>query len=786
MPSDKGDEGHMRLKYLEVNNVLSYGIGERVDFDDGLTALVGPNGGGKSNVLRILTLVRDVIRRETLSVGAALYHVVNTKIEAMCPAHRNIPLHSEIRLGITLATDDYPTQRSRDAYLLHLFLRGVQESAYAELPRSSNDFVAGTTGDTGSLDEMFSALRSGVLVLRHSRKLGTTWTLAYEFEHDDKTYRWAVSDLSSRLYRGQVHRVDSISTDQPEEYKDRVTVVQGDNHHKLVSYGSMFPSDGRSLSLNIKSQLAGFDTGSTWDELTRNDLVNNQNLTTGPNSGLERVLAKVVAAKIVTDLDDVALGAPVTTTMEILADLATPAKDVGEPAIPGYLSMLYRWSVGDSADRQRYAKACSVFCGLRGDESRPELKVSASRNIHVDQFDYVVNDLTPDRGQPIREYRKVQDYKVTIEPMIRNPDDTELPLSAIGSGGVEFLRLATLLAEDSAAVVLFDEPAAHLYPRAQDRLLQLLRQGDAQYIFVTHSPGLLPTWREAVGTTIRVFIDKDGYSRPRVVGKNQLVDTDLLQRLIITQPEVKVIPFADRVVLVSGQTELIVYPAWFASCGDSQGANREPHFVNFQGDAQFSRYLRIVHAFGVPWAAIVDGKSFEPVAYRSKAGTVEAASERKCVPRIASQIREVVGDAPEYQQLCEAIESVDISVVDSPAEWFESWRDVLERFGVFTLANCWHNNKKIDEKCEQYGGIVGRRTDLCENAISHPEAVHIESFEDTVRVYLDPTFGSNQKKPLQAFALLAEHPSPPDEFRELLRKANDRAGQDVHNSKSIG
>ena len=89
----------------------------------------------------------------------------------------------------------------------------------------------------------------------------------------------------------------------------------------------------------------------------------------------------------------------------------------------------------------------------------------------------------------------MQDYAVTIEPMIRRADNTELPLSAIGSGGVELLRLATFLAADPAAVVLLDEPAAHLHPRAQEKLLQFLRQGGAQYVIVSHSPGLLPTWK---------------------------------------------------------------------------------------------------------------------------------------------------------------------------------------------------------------------------------------------------------------------------------------------------
>lgn len=131
----------MRLNFLEIHNVLSYGREERIEFDDKLTALVGPNGAGKTNIFRILTLARDVIRRETMTPNSPEWNAMNVRIENMCPAHAQIPLYSEIKLGVTLTTDKYPQEQSPDSYLIHLFLRGIKTSAHAELPRTSNDFV---------------------------------------------------------------------------------------------------------------------------------------------------------------------------------------------------------------------------------------------------------------------------------------------------------------------------------------------------------------------------------------------------------------------------------------------------------------------------------------------------------------------------------------------------------------------------------------------------------------------------------------------------------------------
>uniref|UniRef100_UPI0026161936 AAA family ATPase n=1 Tax=Ferrimicrobium sp. TaxID=2926050 RepID=UPI0026161936 len=762
----------MRLKYLEVNNVLSYGIGEHIDFDQRLTVLVGPNGGGKSNVLRILMLVRDVIRREASPSGTPESQSLSTRIEAICPPHLGMASLSEIRLGVTLTTDDFPAQQSWDSYLIYLFLRGIQASGHAELPRS-NEFRAGERSDSGALDEMYSALKEGVLVLRHSRTLDARWKLAYEFEHDGKTFWWAVSDLSSRRYGGHLFIAGSTSSEVPEEYKDRIDVAPGEDHFENVGYGSMFPSGERPIDLRIKSQLASFDSGTIWDELRRADLVGGFVRGASFIWGFERVLAKVLADRIVSDLDDVELGSPITTTMDILAQPSAPAPNIGSPSIPRYLSSLFRWSVGDHAARQRYSEACKIFSDLRGDGSHPELKVSANRNAHVNDVDYVVNDLTPENGHPLKEHHVVQDYAVTIEPMIRRADGTELPLSAIGSGGVELLRLATLLVEDPTSVVLLDEPAAHLHPRAQERLLQFLRKGTAQCIVVSHSPGLLPTWKKGMGATIRISLDENGCSRRRVVSEKTLMEdekgkADELQRLVLAQPEVKAIPFADWVILVSGQTELIVYPVWFAAVTEDKEFSGDPHFVNFQGDNQFARYLRVVNAFGVRWAAVVDGKSFTPVTPTNS--DPNGTANRRRVPMIAKQILEVVGEGTEAQLLLNAIRIIEVPVDDAPAEWFKRWRCELERCGVFTLANCWHNRKKSDGKCEQCGESVKRKTDQCEAVAMHDDVAHIESFEDAVRAYTDLSMGAGEHKSQEAFQLLEDCREPPAEFREMLEK----------------
>ena len=46
----------MKLKSLTVKNIRSFAAEKRIDFNDDFTILIGPNGGGKSNILDIITI----------------------------------------------------------------------------------------------------------------------------------------------------------------------------------------------------------------------------------------------------------------------------------------------------------------------------------------------------------------------------------------------------------------------------------------------------------------------------------------------------------------------------------------------------------------------------------------------------------------------------------------------------------------------------------------------------------------------------------------------------------
>jgi len=77
--------------------------------------------------------------------------------------------------------------------------------------------------------------------------------------------------------------------------------------------------------------------------------------------------------------------------------------------------------------------------------------------------------------------------------------DRETPLDAMGTGILQFLQILAYVIEYSPAMVLLDEPDAHLHPNNQRLIVSLLqdivRDGSTQIVLATHSRTLLDAFR---------------------------------------------------------------------------------------------------------------------------------------------------------------------------------------------------------------------------------------------------------------------------------------------------
>lgn len=83
--------------------------------------------------------------------------------------------------------------------------------------------------------------------------------------------------------------------------------------------------------------------------------------------------------------------------------------------------------------------------------------------------------------------------------------ERETPLDAMGTGILQFLQILAYVIEYRPALILLDEPDAHLHPNNQRLIASLLQDvvqdGSSQVILATHSRTLLDSFRNAEGAT---------------------------------------------------------------------------------------------------------------------------------------------------------------------------------------------------------------------------------------------------------------------------------------------
>ncbi|WP_443053539.1 ATP-dependent nuclease [Streptomyces sp. IBSBF 3352] len=267
----------------------------------------------------------------------------------------------------------------------------------------------------------------------------------------------------------------------------------------------------------------------------------------------------------------------------------------------------------------------------------------------------------------------------------------EYPIAFAGAGRQEALVLSTLVAGDPGRVLILDEPAVHIEPTLQRRLVYAL-QDRAQCVIITHSADLVPVSRASDLTRIvRLSPGPLGSVLRRVPGTlDANRQARWLQRLGTN--DARSLLFSAGAVLCEGPTEVGALSTWWeASAGPGwvppSGANIS--LVDVGGDHGFGTYIEFLTVFGIPWTVIADGPALAPGSKLHK----HLAGE-KLLPVGAPQ------DPQDFQA------------------WKRYWRDI----GVFSLANTFGVDgsksgefeaylERLDSSLyQQVGQDIGRRS----------------------------------------------------------------------------
>jgi hypothetical protein len=573
---------------IEATGLFSFGTdGDRLvlDLDEGLNVIVGPNAAGKTNVLRLIELVRTAVlyqdlKRQDRNVARDLLdeHVRSARYDEM-----DLFSPSEARLSLRLTTGD-------EKLLVMFFIQAVviaalldNKVADAATLRDLEDWVA-----TEVTYEDLKSLYRGTIVVSHSGVPGTQWRVAYEFEHAGDPFIWHLqTPLANRAH--VIERRTSTPTGVP-------------NHSRLVQrlHGEVKPSSSPhapSTSFQFEALLP-----------EGNEVID-------------------VVAGVISVVD--CLPAPLRTFAELAGpwlptDYLTPQQPT--LSLAGVFSVVF-------AAALRYPIAASTGPSMSSAASTDDPVTLLSDRLFrlkngehgarsvYSQIQKTFSELAPSWGFEVRaEERRQADQRTLAKEIEVFPDDGHSlpvrPLRLAGKGIEQALLLADALTIVAGHVLLLDEPATKLHPSWQRIVRSHLVAARGQRLLVTHTPYLVPAEDGLqLGTVVRLSAPTGKTQVHRLPASGEDPDwTDVITKELTWSADARGLLFANGAVLLEGETELGALPVWFAKSPAAARHGRpedlQVAFYCVGGDQSFGALVRYLDRFGVPWAIVCDGAAF--------------------------------------------------------------------------------------------------------------------------------------------------------------------------------
>lgn len=615
----------MRLTDVEARELLSFDMLQLSDLPQTLV-VVGPNGGGKTNLLRLLQIILVAIdRAATFSQDAyrTLTRLATSRRLGAAPA--NV---SSVRLGIMLTE---PWERE----LLASFVRAAIASSILRDTPTNGDASGSIRWVRQHISQTaLTSLGSGAIVVDFVEAATGPWAIGYEFDVDGERFQWV---LDGTPLRGALMRVaDAGRLDVPSyAIAQKLDLDEQRVPRQPFTLADLLPPPGEASALTL-------DAGPQWAELTREfaALAGIALERTQRNSFSLADVLHVVLSRSVVLLGDLREPPRMEYTVQDVASDSSPADGSRIPV------RLFQLKNGSAAQRRQYWAIQDLFKRLTGRT-----------------FDIALASTPPGQGEESAANLQIS--------AIVDHDGHDLAIDLAGAGIWEALLLSATLPESAGLVAVLDEPARNLHPTLQRKLLTEMRRAPGQFILTTHSPYLVSMSEHRDLTGIVRFDVTHAVTRQHRIMANGEPNSARLRKALGESADARALLFARGVVLVEGGTELGALPEWF---GKSPTAERlgTPDALNVvifsvDGDASFGTFTGFLHAFGVPWAIVCDGS-----VYRFATGKRQ----------IFDQLLSAGVDDSDLQK------AVDQGAAGESAG-FGELRDLAENSGIFTLAEGW-------------------------------------------------------------------------------------------------
>lgn len=678
----------MRLTRIAAGNVLSLEYVE-IELTDGLTVFVGPNGSGKTNLVRLVTMAGLALEwLEERSSPTSSLAVTQSVQDAMASyalarfrtAGSGVPMWAEI--GLKMGEEDLED--------LACFMRAAITSTLISEGQGRQLPDLGEWADKHVLTSSLADLGNGTLVLRHEGSSDAPWDVSWQFQSGCGRYRWGLSDpgggrLLALTESGATQRAGNGGYTQLWEAFFGSPAGGGSPEVPPLAdfdLSLLLRQDGRPVQAPLVytngTQLEpALAPHRTFADMAGIPLWNQR-----PNRvySLAWLLRRVFQRGLAI-IGEQFRGIGTMTTPPrpagrySIGELASQAPGLEPYALPLRLMRLKNGSLGE---RGRFHRIQALFAEL-----------ASGRGMDLS---FQVTAAPQAAGQ---QEVTGHDAEAAVTILIAQDAGTgtawELPVQLCGAGTWEALVLAEALVSDDDRVVILDEPALNLHPGWQQLLLDRLRERGGQSVLITHSPYLLPMENEDDIYRIVRVSHRDGTtclsraSRP-------VPDPRAVVRDYSMSADARALLFASGAVLVEGETELGALPLWFAKSPSAEtlGSPRRLHlaFYSVGGETHFKAPLTLLAALEIPWVIVCDGGPLRPdTGGRHIFRQVAAAGHRR--PELEEFTTLVLSDPATAAKL---------TFGEAAAE--------ARRYGIFTLAPDWDRTKTDGITAESFEAFV--------------------------------------------------------------------------------
>ena len=592
----------MRIDGISIKNFLSFDTLEWSTLDPQVNIIIGPNGSGKTNLIQAVRAVKDIVNpnsEKRLLWSQSTYRGTH---------------HVPIEIGLDVHFTETWEQKLLTTFLSAALCNdSVIRDALNKLSSSGTPLSLDTTTAQAHLSDHLQEtllpkdldwLYAGRLVISYRGM--NTWTSWYESRSNAQSFRFNLDGFS--FYDASVmDRCLQILFSKRDQGTSDVQVL-------LEAISSTIPKPSLRMEYvqtllathQAFEQLAGVTLDSThfygasfvFHLLLERALVFSDNIRKHPHYEY-----------------------PYAHLHDQPLDLSS-----GEQ-LARYLFLKKN---GSTIEREQYQDIQKLFCKLTG----------RSFDVGFDQSALFAQSNT-EKSNVVLSIHVSSDWG-------------DIPLTFSGAGRTEALFLCALIASRNEQVVLLDEPALNMHVMMQKVLLHELQTARGnQYIIVTHSPTLVPP--DAISNVSRFFMHQ-GATRRVALEHNSLSNEEFssFEKELRRSTDARAMLFSRGVILVEGETEQGVFPAWFEKQFGGSLESDDIIVYSVNSDTNFSNVVRLLHQFTIPWTIICDGKVIGDRIQAGKKPRILGQLEKAGIPHLPDY------KSKDFSQLCQELEAYGV------------------------------------------------------------------------------------------------------------------------------